>query len=109
MKLNYSWLALFSILFVLLTNGAKRIAFAASDGLPVDRITLPAGFEIKLYAQVPNARSMTLSPNGTLFVGSRSGGKVYAIQTRDEGAQIKTPLVVAERLNMSRLSSAPPM
>jgi glucose/arabinose dehydrogenase len=99
-KLNYSWLALFSISFVLVTNGAKPRAFAASDGLPIDKITLPAGFEIKLYAQVPNARSMTLSPNGTLFVGSRSGGKVYAIQTRDEGAQIKTPLVIAERLNM---------
>jgi glucose/arabinose dehydrogenase len=99
-KLNYSWLALFSILFVLLTNGAKRIAFAASDGLPVDRITLPAGFEIKLYAQVPNARSMTLSPNGTLFVGSRNAGKVYAIQTGNDGAQINKPLVIAERLNM---------
>jgi len=75
-KLNYSWLALFSISFVLVTNGAKPRAFAASDSLPVGKITLPAGFEIKLYAQVPNARSMTLSPPGTLFVGSRSGGKV---------------------------------
>jgi hypothetical protein len=52
-KLNYSWLALFSILFVLLTNGATPSAFGASDSLPVDKITLPAGFEIKLYAQFP--------------------------------------------------------
>jgi len=99
-KLIYSWLALFSISFVLVSNGAKPSAFAASDNLPTDKITLPAGFEIKLYAQVPNARSMTLSPNGTLFVGNRSGGKVSAIQTRNEGTQIKTPLVIAERLNM---------
>ena len=97
MKLIYSWLALFPISLVLVS--AKPSAFAASDNLPTEKITLPAGFEIKLYAQVPNARSMTLSPNGTLFVGTRSGGKVYAIPTRDEGAQIK-PLVIAERLNM---------
>ena len=100
MKLICSWLALFSVSFVLVSNGAKPSARAASDNFPTDKITLPAGFEIKLYAQIPNARSMTLSPNGTLFVGNRSGGKVYTIQTRNEVAQIKTPLVIAERLNM---------
>jgi glucose/arabinose dehydrogenase len=99
-KLIYSWVVLFSISFVLLSSAAKPSALAASDNLPTDKITLPAGFDLKLYAQVPNARSMTLSPNGTLFVGNRSGGKVYAIPTRDEGAQIKTPVVIAERLNM---------
>jgi len=99
-RLIYYWLALFSISLVFATTSAKPTAFAATDNLPVDKISLPAGFEINLYAQVPNARSMTLSPNGTLFVGSRSAGKVYAIQTHDEGAQIKKPLVVAERLNM---------
>ena len=97
MRLIYYWLAL-SLVFA--TSSAKPSAFAATDSLPVDKISLPAGFEINLYAQVPNARSMTLSPNGTLFVGSRSAGKVYAIQTHDEGAQVKNPWVVAERLNM---------
>ena len=58
MKLIYSWLALS---FVLVTGGAKPNAFAANDSLPVEKISLPAGFEIKLYAQVPSARSMTLS------------------------------------------------
>ena len=100
MRLIYYWLALFSISLVFATTSAKPSAFAATDNLPVDKISLPAGFEINLYAQVPNARSMTLSPNGTLFVGSRSAGKVYAIQTHDEGTQIKKPLVVAEGLNM---------
>ena len=100
MRLIYYWLALFSISLVFATTSAKPTAFAATDNLPVDKISLPAGFEINLYAQVSNARSMTLSPNGTLFVGSRSAGKVYAIQTHDEGTQIKKPLVVAEGLNM---------
>ncbi len=54
------------------------------QGLPLDRITLPPGFEIAIYASnVPNARSMALSPSGTLFVGTRTAGDVYAIVDRD--------------------------
>jgi len=51
--------------------------------LPIDLIELPPGFEIDVYAaDLPGARSLALSPGGTLFVGTRSEGKVYAV--RDE-------------------------
>ena len=43
-------------------------------------INLPNSFSISIYANVPNARQMALTPDGILFVGSRSVGKVYAIQ-----------------------------
>ncbi|MEX2015955.1 MAG: sorbosone dehydrogenase family protein [Candidatus Hydrogenedentales bacterium] len=47
-------------------------------------IKLPPGFEISVYAaNVENARSMTLSPNGTLFVGTRNAGKVHAVVDSD--------------------------
>ncbi len=50
----------------------------------LDQIQLPPGFEIDLYASdVPNARSMVLSPNGTLFVGTRTEGNLYAILDED--------------------------
>ena len=46
----------------------------------IHRIELPPGFSIELYATgVPNARSMTFGERGTLFVGSRRAGKVYAL------------------------------
>jgi len=61
-------------------------------------IRLPAGFEISLYAEVPGARSLTLSPSGTLFVGTQRGGRVYAIQTK--GEQSKNPIAIAQGLNM---------
>ena len=32
-------------------------------------LNLPEGFEISIYAEVENARSMALSESGTLFVG----------------------------------------
>ncbi len=72
----------------------------AAGKLPLDTIKLPPGFTIELYAEVPNARSMALAPNGTLFVGTRTEGKVYAIPTRGESAEVKKPIVIAERLNM---------
>ncbi len=46
-------------------------------------LNLPDGFEIRTYANVDNARSMALSPSGILFVGNRSGDKVYAVKDTD--------------------------
>jgi len=50
----------------------------------LDKIKLPQGFEIDLFAEdITNARSMDMSPSGTLFVGTRGDGRVYAIQDTD--------------------------
>lgn len=54
------------------------------EGLPLDRINLPKGFEINIYAEdIPNARSMSLADDGTLYVGTRSDGRVYALRDSD--------------------------
>ena len=53
--------------------------------LPLERVKLPPGFEIRVWARAPGARSMTLSPGGTLFVGTRDAGSVYAIRTAGGG------------------------
>jgi glucose/arabinose dehydrogenase len=51
---------------------------------PLDQIKLPPGFVIQLYADgVPNARQMALGDKGTLFVGSRTARRVYAVVDRD--------------------------
>ncbi|MDH4570422.1 sorbosone dehydrogenase family protein [Pseudomonas sp. BN414] len=53
----------------------------ANAALPLERIRLPEGFRIALVSdQVPNAREMAWGDRGTLFVGSNSAGKVYALQ-----------------------------
>lgn len=55
---------------------------------PLDAIQLPRGFDIAYYAQdVPNARSMTLGPGGTVFVSTRRDGRVWALRDED-GDQI---------------------
>ena len=52
--------------------------------IQLDRIQMPAGFEISLYNDaVPNARSMVRTDGGTLFVGTREAGAVYAVVDAD--------------------------
>ncbi|TXB62901.1 PQQ-dependent sugar dehydrogenase [Phaeodactylibacter luteus] len=74
--------------------------FKSSD-LPLEDIKLPEGFEIELFAAgVKNARSMALSPKGTLFVGTRGEGKVYALRDKDGDAKADELFVLAEGLKM---------
>ena len=57
---------------------------SAKSKLPIHEISLPPGFSIEVFAEnVPNARSLALSPSGTLFVGTRTAGNVYALRDTD--------------------------
>ncbi len=68
-------------------------------GLSLDNIKLPPGFEIDVYAEgVFNARSMALSPNGTLFVGTRNAGNVYAIIDQDKDYKADEIITIASGL-----------
>src|SRR3954447_9802737 len=55
---------------------------AAADKLPTAKLKVPAGFNIEVYASgIANARSLAEGDKGTIFVGSRLVGNVYAITT----------------------------
>lgn len=74
---------------------------AAARDLPLDSIRLPPGFRISVYADnVPGARSMALGPNGTLFVGTRGEGKVYAVLDRNGDNRADQVITLAAGLNM---------
>ena len=67
----------------------------------LEKIQLPEGFKIEIYAEgVKNARSLCLSPNGTLFVGTRGEGSVYALQDTDGDFKIDKRYTLAEGLEM---------
>jgi len=59
-------------------------AESRAQDLPLERIKLPPGFEIEVYAQVPQARSLALGEQGTVFVGTRKDS-VYAIAPGEAG------------------------
>ncbi|TMB04016.1 MAG: sorbosone dehydrogenase family protein [Deltaproteobacteria bacterium] len=55
-------------------------ALARGAELHLDRIRLPPGFAIDVYAEgVKNARQMALGPSGVVFVSTRREGNVYAL------------------------------
>jgi glucose/arabinose dehydrogenase len=63
---------------------------AAPDKLPMDKLKVPAGFNLEVYAAgMPNARSLALGDKGTVFVGSRTVDKVYAIINKDGKREVK--------------------
>jgi glucose/arabinose dehydrogenase len=65
----------------------------------LDKIKLPKGFTINVYAEVPHARSMTLSPNGTLFVGNNAGNRVYAVVDNNKDGVADKVYTIAKGLN----------
>jgi glucose/arabinose dehydrogenase len=67
--------------------------------LPLGNIKLPPGFHIAIYAEVPHARSMTLGQKGTVFVGNRSGDKVYAVVDADRDGKADAVYTIAAGLN----------
>jgi glucose/arabinose dehydrogenase len=74
------------------------ISVRGQSPLPIERIKLPPGFEIRVWSRPPGARSMTLSPAGTLFVGTREEGKVYAVRSGPQGEA--SVITIARGLNM---------
>jgi glucose/arabinose dehydrogenase len=72
-------------------------ADAQSRPLPLDRIKLPPGFSIEVWAEAPNVRELALGKNGTVFAGSSSVGEVYAITETGGTRQVRA---IARGLNM---------
>jgi len=65
----------------------------------LDKIDLPPGFEIEVYAEVPAAREMAIGRSmGTVFVGTRSD-TVYAVMDQDKDYQAEKVVPFKEGLN----------
>jgi glucose/arabinose dehydrogenase len=88
----------FSIGCVLFSSLAPS---AIAADLPLDKLKLPEGFRVEVYATgVPNARQMALGAKGTLFVGSREKGAVYAVVDTNGDKRADEVLTLASGLTM---------
>lgn len=86
-------------LFMILGTSAAA-AMGSGRELALSRIRLPQGFTIAIYAaDVPHARSMSISPGGTLFVGTRNDDKVYAVLDDNKDQKADRVLTIASGLN----------
>ena len=82
------------------TETPVAVATREPNPLPFP-IALPPGFGIELYAtNISNARAMVLSPGGTLFVGTRTKGNLYAVVDADQDYQADEVILIDQGLNM---------
>jgi glucose/arabinose dehydrogenase len=74
------------------------VAACHASEIHLGEIKLPPGFAIEIFARdIPGARSMALGAKGTLFVGTRGEGKVYAV--RRTGSRPAEVITLAKGLN----------
>jgi glucose/arabinose dehydrogenase len=67
---------------------------------PLGSLVLPTGFRAEVFADnVENAREMVLAPGGTVFVGSRTAGKVHAVVDRDGDHKADRVILIASGLD----------
>jgi len=102
---------LLTISLISCTSSDKKADKAETSTLPktspdslfakyeLNKITLPAGFKISVFAEVPNARSMCWGAKGTLFVGNRDEDKVYAVKDIDNDGIADQRYIISEKLN----------
>jgi len=70
------------------------------DTFPLETIKLPPGFKISVLADnIPGARFMTQGDKGTLFVGSKGFGNVYALVPNKDGQGIARKINLLSNLD----------
>lgn len=92
---SYIVLFLLSLLIPLGCNTGIKAAM-----VPLENIKLPPGFKIEVFADgLPNARTLALGDEGTVFVGTRKSS-VYAIRDNDGDGEVDEKHQIASGLNM---------
>ena len=95
------WMKSLLVVMLLMPNELIGHVTAKGADIPLERVKLPPGFKITVFtADVPNARSMVMSPDGTVFVGTRRAGKVYAVLDRNGDYRADEVVTIAKDLNM---------
>ncbi len=73
-----------------------KLTETAPADIPVDKIKLPTGFKVELWAHgLPGGREMARGAKGKIYLGTRQIGRVYEVT--DQGGK-RTVRIVAEKL-----------
>ena len=82
------------VLLPLLFLGCRHM-----ERLDRNRLKVPAGFSIDVFAQAPHARMMAFSPGGVLLVTSTTDGKVLALPDSQHSGKAEKSVTVLQDLN----------
>jgi glucose/arabinose dehydrogenase len=68
-----------------------RLTVTPPERVPVSSLRVPEGFQVELWAHgLPGARVMVRAPGGTIFVGTRVIGRVYAVRDTGSAREVRT-------------------
>ncbi|MEO8720610.1 MAG: PQQ-dependent sugar dehydrogenase [Ginsengibacter sp.] len=81
-----------------LNDTSQQVTDALFKKYKLDKIKMPEGFKIEVYAEAPGARSLCLSNNGTVFVGTRNE-KVFAITDKNHDGKADHVYEIASGLS----------
>lgn len=94
---RYSYIRLIAILVLLVGITIPGIG----EGLPIEKILIDKGFKVEVYAEgMPDARAMTRSPSGTIYVGSRRKGNLYSVVDKNKDHNADEVHLLATGMNM---------
>jgi len=72
---------------------APHMTGRSAKELPVNTLKVPAGFKVEVWAEgIPEARSLALGDNGTVFVSNRISKNVYAVVDSGGKREVKQVL-----------------
>ena len=87
----------YALLGVVVAVLALRVGIQGQTDVRLESLTLPQGFTVEVYADgLDHPRSMVMTPNGTLFVGTRADTMLLARGTAGPDAARYTPSVTAQ-------------
>lgn len=96
MKLNAIALLIGSAFGAISLNAYAEAADAQAN---LNKLHVPAGFKVEIYAEVPDARQMALGTNGNVYVGTR-GNKVYGIIDKNKDHKADKVVTMLDDLNV---------
>ncbi len=82
-------------------TGNVQASTPYAGNLPLDKLTLPAGYTVDVFAdQLENARSIKYAGDGLVFVSTRNEGAIYAVQDTDGDMRADRSYTLATGMNM---------
>ncbi len=88
-------------LLTLVAGAVLGAGCVQADDQQLALIDLPEGFSISVYADgIKNARALARGDDGTIFVGSRRAGNVYAVRDTDGDHKADQSWTIASGLTM---------
>ena len=85
----------------IMVGAVLAASFGSALADSAKHLRVPEGFAISVFAEpVKNARGLVFGELGTLFVGSKENGQVYAVQDQDRDGRAESIRVIARGLNM---------